>query len=341
MSRSKVIVFLLGILTLVAVGFVLKYAQGVILPLIIAWLLSYIVGPVVNLMTRHRIPMPLAVTLLVVLLLAGFYLGGVFLFARISAFVAVYPKYQEQLSDLALNLASRSELVTQSVLEIPWAEKLGAFLGSAAGSLVNFVSNLIMVIIFLVFILLGRPYGEEKIRKAFSPERAEKAIAVLNNTATQIGRYLSVQFLISLATGMMVWAVLAWIGVDFAITLGAMAFLLNFIPTLGSIVASIPPILLALVQFYPNPWPCIITAVALLGIQMTLGNVISPKVMGDRLNLSPVVVLLSLVFWGWLWGVIGALLSVPIASAIKIVCENIEPLRPISILMGSGRQYRG
>jgi len=77
----------------------------------------------------------------------------------------------------------------------------------------------------------------------------------------------------------------------------------------------------------------------LLGIQMTIGNVIAPKVMGDKLNLSPVVILLSLVFWGWLWGPIGALLSVPIASAIKIFCANIEPLRPISIMMGSGRRY--
>jgi predicted PurR-regulated permease PerM len=128
------------------------------------------------------------------------------------------------------------------------------------------------------------------------------------------------------------------IGVDFAVTWGALAFFLNFIPTVGSMIASIPPILVALVQF-DTFWPAVVTALALLTIQMVIGNGITPKVMGDQLNLSPVVVLISLVFWGWLWGIVGALLSTPIASAIKIVCENIDALKPISILMGSGKPY--
>jgi predicted PurR-regulated permease PerM len=118
------------------------------------------------------------------------------------------------------------------------------------------------------------------------------------------------------------------------------AFFLNFIPTIGSIVASIPPILLALVQFYPSFWPGVIAAVSLITIQLSMGNGIAPKVLGDQLNLSPVVILLSLLFWGWLWGIVGALLSVPIAVAIKIVCDNIATLHPVSVMMGSGKSYR-
>jgi predicted PurR-regulated permease PerM len=129
--------------------------------------------------------------------------------------------------------------------------------------------------------------------------------------------------------------------VDFAVTWGALTFILNFIPTIGSIIASVPPILVALVQFHPSLLPAFATLASVLAIQMIMGNVISPKVLGDRLNLSPVVVLLSLVFWGWLWGFVGAILAVPIASAIRIVCENIEALHPIGVLMGSGRPYRG
>jgi predicted PurR-regulated permease PerM len=130
------------------------------------------------------------------------------------------------------------------------------------------------------------------------------------------------------------------IGVDFAVTWGALAFFLNFIPTVGSIAASFPPIILALVQYYPTLWPCVITLISILTIQLGMGNGIAPKVLGDQLNLSPVVILLSLLFWGWLWGVVGALLSVPITAALKIVCENIEPLQPISVMMGSGKSYR-
>jgi AI-2 transport protein TqsA len=138
----------------------------------------------------------------------------------------------------------------------------------------------------------------------------------------------------------MVWFALTLIGVDFAVTWGALAFFLNFIPTVGSIAASLPPILLALVQFYPSIWPGFITLLSILTIQLGMGNGIAPKVLGDQLNLSPVVILLSLLFWGWLWGVVGALLSVPITAALKIVCENIEPLHPISVMMGSGKSYR-
>ena len=130
------------------------------------------------------------------------------------------------------------------------------------------------------------------------------------------------------------------IGVDFAVTWGALAFFLNFIPTVGSIVASIPPILLALIQFYPSFWPGIITLFSVMTIQLGMGNALAPKLMGDHLNLSPVVVLLSLLFWGWLWGIVGALLSIPIAAAIKIVCENIETLHPISVMMGSGKTFK-
>ena len=157
----------------------------------------------------------------------------------------------------------------------------------------------------------------------------------------QVSRYLLLQFVISLATGVCVWLALWAIGVEFAPTWGVLAFVLNFIPTIGSIIASIPPILIALVQSAPHSyWQAVVTAIALLAIQMTIGNVISPRVMGDHLNLSPVAVLVSLLFWSWLWGPAGALLSVPITAAIKIVCDNIAPLAPIGVLLGSGRAVR-
>ena len=153
----------------------------------------------------------------------------------------------------------------------------------------------------------------------------------------QIGQYLVVKVAISGTTGVLVWLTLTLLKVEFALTWGALAFFLNFIPSIGSIIASIPPILLAIVQYYPSPWTPIFTAIVLLTIQMAMGNVVEPKIMGDNLNLSPVVILLALIFFGWMWGMVGALLSVPIAAAIKIVCENIDALKPISILMGSGK----
>jgi len=174
---------------------------------------------------------------------------------------------------------------------------------------------------------------------ALSERRAAQMKKIVGSISSEISRYLWVMVIISLTTGVLIWLALSLIGVDFPVTWGALAFFFNFIPTIGSIVASLPPILLALVQFYPAVWPGVVTLVAITAIQMTIGNFIAPKVLGDRLHLSPVVILISLLFWGWLWGIVGALLAVPIASAIKIACENIEELHPIAIMMGSGRRF--
>jgi AI-2 transport protein TqsA len=339
-DRSKITFILLGILVLVAVGVVLKYAQSVILPLIIAWLLSYLIGPAVNFMTTRKIPTTLAVAIILFILLGIFYLSFTFLYSRVSAFAAAYPKYHTRFTELLALVTSKWNLKFDPLSGINWGQSISSGLVSLSGSIFAFVSQLVLVIIFLFFILLGKPYFRYKILKSFSAENADQISRITSSITSQIRRYLSLQFLISFTTGILVWLALQIIGVDFPVTWGALAFFLNFIPTVGSIVASIPPILLALVQFYPSIWPGVVTFFTVVTIQLGMGNALSPKVMGDQLNLSPVVVLLSLLFWGWLWGVVGALISIPIAAAIKIICENIETLHPISVMMGSGKTYQ-
>jgi predicted PurR-regulated permease PerM len=339
-DRNKIALAFLGILVLVAVGIVLKYAATVILPLIIAWLLSFLLAPVVNYMTARKIPTTLAVFIILIVLLGVIYLSGTFLYTRITAFAAAYPRYHSRLTELIATFSSRLDLSFDPLAGYNWGQSIGRFLVTLSGSIFAFVSKLILVVIFLFFILLGKPFFKYKILKSFSDDKAKQFSQISFSITAQIRRYLSLQFLISFVTGCLVWLVLVMVGVDFAVTWGALAFFLNFIPTVGSIASSIPPILLALVQFYPSIWPGVITLISILTIQLGMGNGIAPKVLGDQLNLSPVVILLSLLFWGWLWGVVGALLSVPITAALKIVCENIEPLQPISVMMGSGKSYR-
>jgi predicted PurR-regulated permease PerM len=338
-DRNKISQIFLGILVLVAVGVVLKYAGTVILPLIIAWLLSYLIGPAVNYMTQRKVPTTLAVAIILILLLGVLYLSGTFLYARISAFATAYPKYYVRMNELIATLTTQLNLGFDPLAGINWGQSVGRFLMTLSGSVFAFASKLVLVVVFLFFILLGKPFFKYKILKSFDQERANQLSEITFSITTQIRHYLSLQFLISSVTGVLVWLALELIGVDFAITWGALAFFLNFIPTVGSIAASIPPILLALVQFYPSIWPAVATLISLLTIQLSIGNGIAPKILGDQLNLSPVVILLSLMFWGWLWGIVGALLSVPVTAALKIVCENIETLQPISVMMGSGKSY--
>jgi AI-2 transport protein TqsA len=339
-DKNRILIALLSVLVIIAVGFVLKSAKAVILPLMIAWLLSYILTPIINVLVRMKIPTILSAFLVLILLLGICFLGGVLVHERITAFAKEYPKYQLRFTEITNAVTDSIKIPAHFFQGINIGQKVGTFVVRLSGSLMNFFSNLIMVFIFLMFMLLAKPYFKYKIKKAFSPDQAGRMSRIIESISKQIGSYLALQFLISLTTGVLVWLALMVIGVDFAATWGILAFILNFIPTVGSIIASILPVLVATIQFYPNYWPSIICLISMLTIQMVMGNVVSPKVMGDRLNLSPVAILLSLLFWGWLWGIVGALLSVPFTAAIVIICENIEPLQPISIMMGSGKRYR-
>ncbi|MDD5475393.1 MAG: AI-2E family transporter [Syntrophales bacterium] len=339
MDKEKPLLFFIGVIALVAIGFVLKVAQQVILPLVIAWLLTFVVGPVVNTMTRRKIPLPIAILLVIILLFGVGYMGVVFLQGRVFSIMAEFPKYEERFGILTGEISRIANLKYNPLEDYDWARTIRDLLLRLSGSLFNILSNVVLIIIFLVFLLLGKPYSKYKLLSAMSGDQAEQVNRIVSSISSDITRYLSAQVLISFATGFLVWASLSFIGVDFALTWGALAFVLNFIPTIGSIIASIPPVILALLQYYPTLWPAVVTLVVVTSIQMTIGNVIAPKIFGDRLNLSPVVILLSLLFWGWLWGIVGALLAIPIASAIKIVCENIHELRPLSVMMGSGRRY--
>lgn len=340
MKNINIIIACVSILTLVAVGVVFKAAQGVILPFVIAWLLYYVFGPVFRFMTKKKVPVSVSVVLVLSILLGFCYLVVYFMNTRVVAFAAVYPKYYDQLIVLTKSFTGNSLFPPDFWDSINWGERIGRYLLSLSGSLVSLLSNFVLVVIFLVFMLLGSPYVEFKIKRAFPARYGTAIIDILRIISSQMGRYLSLQFLISMATGFCVWMALSYLRVDFAVTWGALAFVLNFIPTIGSVVASVPPILLALVQYYPNYFPFIGASVAILMIQMIIGNVITPMIMGDSLDLSPVVILISLFFWGWLWGFVGALISVPIAAIVKIICENVDSLNAIGIMMGSGRPYK-
>ncbi|MBN2162456.1 MAG: AI-2E family transporter [Pontiellaceae bacterium] len=343
MKRANIMVGLLSVLVVFAVVAAFKVAYNVVIPLMIAWLLSYICGPVVNYLVHKKVPLGLAVFLVLMLVLVICYFFGTFLSGRVRDVLADAPKYVAKLNTIYSDTVYKLHLSEEYLAGIDWTEKLGPKLAQLTTSTAlwmgNFLSKLLLVLIFLVFMLLGKPYFRYKVERAFPPDRATKFSDMTASISKQIGQYLVVKVAISGTTGVLVWLALTMLHVDFALTWGALAFFLNFIPSIGSIVASIPPILLTIVDHYPNPWMPIVTTLVLLLIQMTIGNVVEPKIMGDSLNLSPVVILLSLVLFGWMWGMVGALLSVPIAAAIKIFCENIDALKPISILMGSGRSF--
>lgn len=196
------------------------------------------------------------------------------------------------------------------------------------------LTNGFMIYLTMVFILLEASILPSKIKAALknSPETYDN----LSKIADNVKRYLALKTLLSLTTGILVTAWLMILNVDYAIVWGLVAFLLNFVPNIGSLIAAIPAVLLALLQF--GPGIAILTALGYVVINVTIGNFIEPRLMGQRLGLSTLVVFLSLIFWGWVLGPMGMLLSVPLTMMVKIILQTHEDTRWVAILLGSESQ---
>ena len=337
-AKPTVNTLLLAVVAIVAAVAALRAAESVLMPLAFAWILVGLLSPLVRFLVRHRVPRILAIVAVMVMTLLVFVQAGTFLNGRVLAFAGKYGDYAAKLTSLSQNIYRElPDPVTGMLASFEWQPRLGRFVLSLSRGLISASSTFIFVLIVVAFLLVGQKNLGRRLQAAFHDD-APLIDSVLDSIARQVSRYLLLQFIISAVTGVVVWLALAALKIDFALTWGAMAFVLNFIPTIGSIVASVPPVLMALIQYAPESyWPAVIVALALLTIQMTIGNVIAPRVLGEHMNLSPEVVLISLLFWGWVWGPAGALLSVPITAGFKIICDNLPQLHPLGVMLGAGR----
>lgn len=332
----------LGILALFACVVAFGALRSILMPLAFAWVLAAMLAPLVRTMVSWRIPHAIAVAVSLVILLLVFFEAGTLVNELVSSFVARYGSYSAKITALLkFFYAKLPPRAVEVLTAFDWQTRAGRIVMSLSSQIISLSSKAVLVLIFTAFMLAEQRDFGHKLATAFPNPVATRISRVIGGITRQVSRYLLLQFLVSAATGLCVWIALWAIGVEFSLTWGVLAFVLNFIPTIGSIVASIPPVVIALAQYAPDSyWPAVATLVALLAIQMTIGNVISPRLMGDHLNLSPVAVLVSLLFWAWLWGPGGALLSVPFTAAVKIVCDSIQPLSPIGVLLGAGPRKR-
>jgi predicted PurR-regulated permease PerM len=326
----------IAVVVLFVAGVVLKLARPVLIPFILAVFLSYIVDPALTFLTKCRCPRPAAVLLVLALMFVFLYLAGALVYSSGKSLAAELPKYQQRLGDLTRLLekgVGPFKLNLSAALEKLDIGKIGAVILSAIGPFFNLLGKLLLVFLFLVFIVSGRGRAATKVQKALGDGRAGQVRTAFEAINGQVRKYLVIKTVMSLANGLEVWLVLTLFGVDFAALFGFLAFVLNFIPSIGSLTAMILRVGFAFFQFgtFWTPfWVLVITA----GLDGILGNFIEPRIMGKGLGLSPLLVFFSLLFWGWLWGIPGMILSVPLTAVIKIVCQNIRALRPVAVLMG-------
>jgi len=322
----------------------LKIAASVTLPLTVALFCFLLFNPLLNKMEKARIPRWLGILIVMLILLVVFVFAGWFFFFSVYLLVKRLPMYIRRfsvidawLADL-LNIETGTSFLTY--LNFDWQGLIISSLSSVSGKALDLLSKASLIYIFVLFLLLERQSLIPKLKVAIPSRKGMRLAVLFERVNRQISKYLMLKALISLATGVLFYLASLATGLDFAILWGVLAFVLNFIPSIGSIVITVMTIIMALLQFFPS-WPNILyVAFLMTSIQMVLGNILDPRIQGIQLNLSPFIILVSLTVWGYLWGVAGMFLAVPLTSIIQIGCANIKSLNPIAVMIGSGKHYR-
>lgn len=325
---------LLTTASLVIVIAALKVAQPVLLPLVVSAFLAVLTAPVVLYLKNHRVPPWFGVPLVVLLTIgvmagvAGLVIGS------LNTFIHQLPAYEARISTMIEAATVQLDqwglrLTVENVTQMVQPESAMRLAGSTLSQIADMLSNTFLVLLMTIFVLFEALVLPDKIRDALGDPDADLSQGI--RVVGRIKAYVVIKTSMSLTSGVIIGLTLKLMGVDFALLWGLLAFLLNFIPNVGSIIAAIPAVLMALLQF--GPTGALATLVVFIAVDTVVGSVIEPRIMGQRMNLSPLVVFVSLVFWGWLWGALGMLLSVPLTMAIRIMLEGNEQTRPFAVLM--------
>ena len=335
METSKKIYVLLIILTVVIV---LIYAQSIILPFILAVLFWYLIRVIKKMLLKikllNRIPDWLLTVFSSFFLLSIVALIITMITSNIQQLSATLPMYEANINKITTDLNNRFDIDISTMLS-NFAKNIkfaGIFTGLLS-ALTGLFGNAVTMILYLLFLLLEENMFPKKF-KAMYPDKNEykKINAIMGKIDKSITNYVAVKTLISLTTGVLSYIALLFIGVDAPVFWAFLIFILNYIPTIGSLIATIFPAIFTLLQF--GEFNEGILVLAIVGsIQVVVGNFIEPKVMGSSLNISPLVVLVTLAVWGAIWGITGMLLSVPITVILIIIMAEFPSTRPLAILL--------
>jgi len=343
---NKITAYLLGFISFVLFVYILMALSEILIPVTIAIFLTYLFHPLLIYLTRLKIPKWLSLIIILIIVSGLYYLLGLILVASFSSFPEKLQTYTENISGFLKSVLEPFNITLKEFadfLNLKISEfDIGSIFQSLfkAGVIQNIFNSLsgllgdvFIAIIFWIFMILGKDKFEERLKYAFE-EKKEFVEKNLDSIDNQLQSYILIKTILSFLTGVIATIILWIYGIDFAIVWGLLTFILNYIPNIGSLIATIAPILVALLE-YGFGFTTISLSVLLLISQNVIGNILEPHYLGRRMDLSPVFVLFSLIFWGWVWGIVGMFLAVPIAAAMKIIFGNIEPLKPIAILMGS------
>ncbi|HUV08207.1 MAG TPA: AI-2E family transporter [Spirochaetia bacterium] len=322
----------------------LKLGQPVILALLLALLLAYVMDPIMMGLKKLGMHLALAVTFTTALFLGVFFGAGTLIVSNLISFGRRLPLYQIEFVRMVNSLTNEIKKIAGDNINLDFFEEIrklpiGSIVIQTATTIASNVTLFLLVFLFSVLILIEKYNLPRKIVKVFSAHKHSKIPVILKHVDTSLRKFIGVRTLISLSIGTASGLVLFLFGVEFAIIWGLLTFLLNFVPNIGSAIAMTLPSLFSVIQFPGTPVPLWIFA-SLAACQFVTGVVLEPKFMGDTLNLSLLVIFLSMFFWGWLWGPVGVILAVPMTTSLKIVLATVPSTSRFTVFLEKPRVRR-
>ncbi len=335
-----------SIIAITIVVVAMKNLKAIFIPLIFAVFFSFLLSPLYRSLLKKKIPKALVLLLLIVLVFSAMYGFGILIYIGSLSFAEEFPKYEKiiisYINDFLIKMEIPFEdtrLRTQDFLkDVNWTEmwdrlSVSRIIRTTMGTFVDFIINLLMSLVFMIFIMSGKEKMLEGLSRVFNKDSSwSKSKKIIRRIEKSMATYFFNKSLISLGTALLGMFFISIFGIDFVLFSGLLLFFLNFIPNIGSIIASIFPIIVALIEFGFS-WQPFAIAIILLVIQFVFGNILEPKVLGDNLDISPIVVLISLVFWAWVWGPVGMIFAIPITSVIHLILQEIPSMRIFSVFI--------
>jgi AI-2 transport protein TqsA len=327
--------FLVSLAAFVIVVAGMKVAQSMIVPVLLSVFIAIISAPAMFWLQDKKVPKFIAFLIVGFVVIVLLSLVGVVISSSVNEFMSDLPEYQLKLNGItkqAIDLAEKHKIPFSkaAILKHINPSVILGFSSTMIGSIGGLLSNAFLIFLTVTFMLFESSTFPRKLRAlSLDSDNPQEPIGQFTK---KIKSYLAIKTFTSLTTGVLVTIVLYFFGLDYVLLWGLMAFCLNFIPNIGSIIAAIPAVLLALIQY---DWTVALwVSISYLVINSIIGNVIEPKYMGKGLGLSPLVVFLSLLFWGWILGPVGMFLSVPLTMTAKIACDSNESTKWIGVFLG-------
>lgn len=315
----------------------------------LSFFIFLLVLPLVSALEKAKFPQWLAtiITVLVIIVVVVFFVW--FVFFSVDMLITKVPAYAARINDLdglLKSIASKWIEIPEdasffSMLNVDWvADVIMPTLRSVSSSAISLLSTVLLVVLMTVFLLIERHVFIPKLLSFIHKGDERKLTILWGRIIKQVNKYITIKVFVSLLTGLLFYIVCLIAKLDFAFLWGVLAVVLNFIPTIGSIIITVLVTLMAVVQYAPSIGWILFVGISAVSIQNIVGNFLDPRLSGNSLNLSPFIILVSLTVFGFVWGIVGMFLAVPLLSILQIICANVESTRPIAMLIGSGRTVK-